>query len=60
LRNTESYAWASGIQEFVHGDRLAALVALLEIPALEHLRDVVPRRQSNQPFGAERDSTSEN
>ena len=46
------------IEELVHGDRLAALVALPEIAALEHLRDVVARRQSNQPFGCRAASAS--
>ena len=42
------------IEELVHGDRLAGLVALLEVAALEHLRDVVARGQPDHALGAER------
>ena len=42
------------IQELVDRDRLAALVALGEIVALQHARHRVPRRQLDHPVGAER------
>ena len=43
------------IQKLVDGDRLAGLVALLEIAALEHLRDVVVGGQLDEPVAAKRD-----
>ena len=41
------------IEKLVHRDRLAAVEALAEVAPLEHLRDVVRRRQLDQPVASE-------